>query len=225
LFSGLGIAFLAVVTAAVMHSIKDKEKEVDEPLTADAEGGETTKKDASMARKLTICLVGGVFMGCWNPLVALAEDNGSGLSPYGEFVIYTFAVVISSAVLIPLIIAFPMEGFKGEAVGAVLGLYTKTPLVCHIYALLGGFVWSIGTLTNAMAGVATKCTSQPCSSADVVMNSATSFAIGQCANVAAIFWGLILWGEFNGTSGKVKALVALVVLLYVGAITLCTLAN
>jgi len=219
LFAGLGIPFLAVVTAAVMHAIKDKERESKEPLTADTEGGETTAEEASMARKLTICLVGGVFMGLWNPLVSLAQEGPQGLSPYGEFVFYCLAVVLSSCVLIPLIIAFPLEGFKGQAVGSVLKLYGKTPLVCHIYALLGGFVWSVGTLTNAMAGSAIN------AEGVTVMNSATSFAIGQCANVAAIFWGLVLWGEFNGTSTKVKGLVALVVALYIIAITLCTLAN
>lgn len=219
LFIGLGIAFLAVVTAAVMHSIKDKEKEAKkEPLTADVEGGETTKVEATMARKLAICIVGGIFMGSWNPLVSLAERD-DGLSPYGEFVFYCLAVILSSLVLIPLIIAFPMEGLKGQAVKSVLAMYGKTPLVCHIYALLGGFVWSIGTLANALAGAAVD------SAGKVVMNSATSFAIGQCANVAAIFWGLILWGEFYGTSIKVKGLVALVVVLYIVAIVFCTLAN
>jgi len=221
LFSGLAVAFLAVVTAAVMHSIKDKEKEAKEPLTADAEGGEATTEEASMTRKLTICIVGGIIMGCWNPLVSLAQKDfpEKGLSPYGEFVVYTLAVVLSSAVLIPLIIAYPMEGFKGQAVGSVLATYGKTPLQCHIYALLGGFVWSVGTLANAMAGDSVDLIGTP------VMNAATSFAIGQCANVAAIFWGLLLWGEFNGTSTKVKGLVALVVILYVVAIALCTLAN
>lgn len=218
LFTGLAIAFAAVVTAAVMHSIKDKEMAAKEPLTADAEAGETTKEDATMTRKLIICIGGGILMGCWNPLVTLAEKD-DGLSPYGEFVFYCLAVVLSSFVLIPLVIAVPMEGFKGQAVGPVLATWSKTPLLCHIYALLGGFVWSIGTLANATAGVSKDADGKS------VMNSATSFAIGQCANVAAIFWGLILWGEFKGTSNKVKGLVSLVVVMYVFAIILCTLAS
>jgi hypothetical protein len=188
-----------------------------EPLTADAEAGETTKEDATMTRKLVICIGGGILMGLWNPLVALAEKDG--LSPYGEFVVFTLAIVLSSFVLIPLIIAVPLEGFKGQAVGPVLAAWSKTPFICHIYALLGGLVWSIGTLANATAGVSED------ASGTAVMNGATSYAIGQCANVAAIFWGLVLWGEFNGTSGKVKGLVAVVVGLYVLAIVFCTLAN
>lgn len=218
LFTGLAIAFGAVVTAAVMHSIKDKEAAAKEPLTADAERGDATKQDATMTRKLVICIGGGILMGCWNPLVTLAEKDG-GLSPYGEFVCFCLAVVLSSFVLIPLIIAVPMEGFKGQAVGPVLATWSKTPLLCHIYALLGGFVWSVGTLANCTAGAAVD------GDGNHVMNAATSFAIGQCANVAAIFWGLMLWGEFNGASNKVKGLVALVVAMYVLAIILCTLAS
>jgi len=200
-----------------MHYIKDKEMAAKEPLTADVEGGATPKEDATMTRKLVICIGGGILMGCWNPLVALAEKDG--LSPYGEFVVYTLAVVLSSFVFIPMIIAVPMEGFKGQAVGPVLATWSKTPLICHIYALLGGFVWSVGTLANATAGVSED------GAGISVMNGATSFAIGQCANVAAIFWGLILWGEFTGTSNKVKGLVALVVGMYVLAIVFCTLAS
>merc|ERR1712224_95973 len=208
LFTGLAIAFCAVVTAAVMHSIKDKEMAAKEPLTADAEAGQAPKEDATTTRKLVICIGGGILMGCWNPLVALAEKD-DGLSPYGEFVVFALAIALSSFVFIPMIIAVPMEGFKGQAVGPVLSTWSKTPMICHIYALLGGFVWSVGTLANATAGVSQDADAKP------VMNSATSYAIGQCANVAAIFWGLTLWGEFNGTSGKVKGLVALVVAMYV----------
>lgn len=218
LFIGLAIAFAAVVVAAVMHSIKDKEMAAKEPLTADVEGGETPKEDATMTRKLVICIGGGILMGCWNPLVVSAESDG-GLTPYGEFVVYTLAVVLSSFVFIPMIIAFPMEGFKGQAVGSVLATWSKTPLICHIYALLGGFVWSVGTLTNATAGVSEDINGNP------MMAGATSYAIGQCANVAAIFWGLTLWGEFTGTSGKVKGLVATVVGLYIVAVVFLTLAS
>lgn len=218
LFTGLAIAFVAVVTAAFMHSVKDKEMAAKEPLTADVEGGEATKEDATMTRKLVICIGGGILMGLWNPLVALAERD-DGLSPYGEFVIFSFAIALSSFVLIPLIIAVPLEGFKGQAVGPVFAAWSKTPFICHIYALLGGLVWSIGTLANATAGVSED------AKGNTVMNPATSYAIGQCANVAAIFWGLVLWGEFNGTSAKVKGLVAVVVGLYVLAIVFCTLAN
>lgn len=222
LFVGLSIAFLAVVVAAVMHSIKDKEKASKEPLTADVEGREISNHEPSMSRKLVICIVGGVVMGCWNPMVALSEqDEGEspGLTPYGEFFFFSLAILLSSLVLMPLIIAYPLEGSGGKPVMSVLAKFAKTPAVCHLYGLLGGFVWSVGTLTNAMAG------SAETSDGKSVMTSATSYAIGQCANVAAIFWGLCVWGEFNGTSSKVKGLVALVVVLYIVAIAFCTLSN
>lgn len=233
LFIGVAIAFLAVCTAAYMHTIKDKELAAREPLKVDVEQANTQQHEVSMARKLLICILGGLLMGLWNPLVALAEkDTGAGckeipatdcnfgLSPYGEFVWYTLAVLLSSAVMMPIIITCPLEGGEGRSPGEVFSKYGKSPGIGHICALLGGFVWSVGTLTNAMAGAA-----KDPKTHEPAMTSATSYAIGQCANVAAIFWGLILWKEFNGTSGKVKGLVALVVLLYVVAIVFCTLAN
>merc|ERR1712232_1130980 len=128
-----------------------------------------------MSRKLLICILGGILMGLWNPLVTLAEqdddDGRHGLSPYGEFVWYTLAIVLSSLVMMPIIIMFPLEGGSGRSPGEVFGKYGSSPGACHVYALLGGFVWSVGTLTNAMAGAAEK------PDGTSAMTSATSYAI------------------------------------------------
>eukprot|EP00450_Noctiluca_scintillans_P032727 CAMPEP_0194550054 /NCGR_PEP_ID=MMETSP0253-20130528/95518_1 /TAXON_ID=2966 /ORGANISM="Noctiluca scintillans" /LENGTH=516 /DNA_ID=CAMNT_0039397489 /DNA_START=86 /DNA_END=1637 /DNA_ORIENTATION=- len=231
LFIGVFVAFCAVCAAAVMHYFKEQQQSAarevsladniskEEPLSGEGEpasfrvaGDSGTPSEPSMTRKLVVCIVGGILMGLWNPLVVLAT-NDPGLSPYGEFVFYSAAIAVTSLFLVPLIIAFPLEGGQGDSPGAVLSKWSSTPCVCHVYSFLGGFVWAFGTLFNAMAGNSKK------------LSSAESYAIGQCAGVAAIFWGIFLFAEFKGTDMKVKGLIVLVLALYVVAIAFITMAS
>lgn len=216
LFMGVLLAFCAVCSAAFMHRLKEQQQRKARSPLMQVEALEAASDQDSaeppMGRKLLVCVLGGILMSLWNPLVTLAERD-PGLSPFGEFVLYTLATLLSSFVLCPLVIKFPLEGGPGQIVGAVLSQYKTSPGVCHLYGFLGGFIWAVGTLANAMAG------------ASKVLNSAESYAIGQCANVAAIFWGIFLFKEFEGTDVKVKALVVLVIALYAGAIALITAAG
>jgi glucose uptake protein len=223
LFSGVAVAFCAVCLAAVMHWLKEEQQkqrtsslmvdstEAAQEACTDTEtissGSAVSAQGPTMQRKLLVCILGGILMSCWNPLVALAEE-APGLSPFGEFVFFTAAVQLTSLILVPLIIAFPIEGGKGMTLGEVLSEYPKTLLGIHFYAFLGGFVWALGTLANAIAGASGK------------LSSAESYAIGQCANVAAIFWGAFFFGEFEDTNSTVKALLVTVVCAYIIAIAL-----
>lgn len=216
LFLGVFLAFCAVCVAAFMHRMKEEQQKKARDLTMQAAipeiGLVEDRAEPPMGRKLLVCILGGVLMSLWNPLVTLAEES-PGLSPYGEFVFYTLATLLSSFLLCPLAIRFPLEGGKGEVVRDVLAQYKTSPTACHLYGFLAGFIWAVGTLSNAMAG------------ASKALNSAQSYAIGQCANVAAIFWGIFLFNEFKDTDMKVKGLVVLVIALYAGAITLITIAG
>merc|ERR1711948_5825 len=107
-----------------------------------------------MLRKLIVCIVSGILLSLWNPFATLAEkdDHGVGLTPFGEFVAFAFAIALTSLVLVPAVIVFPLEGGRGESVRVVFSEYPNTPAICHVYSLLGGGVWAIGTMANAMAG-------------------------------------------------------------------------
>jgi len=215
LFFGVALAFCAVCAAALMHRLKEQQqRQVGEESSQGARDvslvGAVHKP--SMTRKLVVCIVGGMLMSIFNPLVALAEKD-PGLSSYTCFAVFTFAALLSSLVLIPIVIRFPLEGGAGNAVATVLAQYPKTPAICHMYGLLSGVVWAVGTLMNFLAG------------SSKALTSAESYAIGQCANMAAIFWGVFLFKEFEGTDARVKGLIALVIVLYGCAIALVTAAG
>eukprot|EP00929_Paragymnodinium_shiwhaense_P046206 TRINITY_DN23524_c0_g1_i2.p1 TRINITY_DN23524_c0_g1~~TRINITY_DN23524_c0_g1_i2.p1 ORF type:complete len:251 (-),score=50.22 TRINITY_DN23524_c0_g1_i2:63-815(-) len=212
LFSGVFVAFAAVCLAAYVHRLKEKELGSDSAGAAARESGLLTSSSGpSMVRKLSVCIVGGVLMSLWNPLVTLAEKD-HGLSPYGELTFYTLALLLSTFVFLPLLLRWPLEGGKGTPVSQVIAEFRKVPRAAHLYSFLGGFIWCFGTLSNAVAGDSG------------VLPSAASYAIGQCANMIAILWGVFYFGEFVGTSSTVKRLLVVICVLYVAAIALIALA-
>jgi glucose uptake protein len=223
LLLGVSIAFIAVCVASLVQMVKDKQlakggsNSGDARLVAAAEAG-TPQRDVnagpSMARKLATCIVGGVLMSCWNPLVSLAlgDDKNPGLSSYGELTLFTLAVVLSSMILLPIILTYPIEGGESTEVSRVIGEYRDVPFKAHFWSFAGGAIWCLGTLSNAVAG------NSKSASGDAILSLAESYAIGQCANMIAILWGAFFFHEFAGTDYKVKGLVFLVCVLYIGAI-------
>lgn len=232
LLAGVFIAFCAVCLASFVHKMKEEQLEAKKAassgskkgdaaqlpgveaglMTAEADARAVSNAEPSFTRKVLVCVIGGVLMGLWNPLVTLSEE-APGLSAYGELTIYTFATMLSSLVLIPLILTWPLEGGASTPVGAVLSEYKAVPMKAHAWSLVGGAVWCLGTLANAVAGNSK------------ILSSAESYAIGQCANMIAIFWGFFFFKEFEGCDWKVQAMLALVCLLYVGAIVCITFSS
>ena len=74
----------------------------------------------------------------------------------------------------------------------------------HLLGILGGFIWSIGTGFNLVAGSK--------------VGFAISYAIGQSAPMVAALWGVLVWKEFEGANEKAKRYLGLMFLFYIGAI-------
>merc|ERR1719265_948153 len=209
---GVVVAFAAVCLAAYVQKMKDEQLSARSvSLVKDPEAQEESA-GPSMIHKVLVCVVGGILMGLWNPLVALAEKN-PGLSAYGELSVYSAMVFCSSLVLLPAILRCPIDGARPVDVGLVLSEYKQVPTKAHLWSFFGGAVWTAGTLANAVAGDSG------------VLSSAESYAIGQCANMVAIFWGAFYFNEFQGTNNAVKGLLVVVCSLYVVAIVMITLSS
>lgn len=212
LFTGAAVAFLAVCATAYLNAVKDQQLAVNNKVD-DVEAKLTDSYEPSMARKLLVCIVGGLIMSCWSPFVTLAtktDGDNLGLTPFTEFIFFTLAVLVTNFALVPMIISCPIEGGAGKPVMEVLSGYSKVPAMAHFWSLLGGFAWSVGTCANAVAGLSF---------------ASQAYAIGQCAGVMSILWGVFVWKEFAGTDGKVSALIGLVLLLFIGGIVLIVLSS
>jgi glucose uptake protein len=58
----------------------------------------------------------------------------------------------------------------------------------------------------------------------VQVGPAISYAIGQGATLISALWGLLVWKEFAGANSRVKALLAVMLLLFVAGLALLSLA-
>jgi glucose uptake protein len=98
-------------------------------------------------------------------------------------------------------------------IGAPLSMsdYWRTPASYHLLGLLGGCIWGIGMTFNLVAGKA--------------VGVAISYAIGQASPMVACLWGVFVWKEFRGASGKAKGFLAAMFASYILAIVLIASAH
>jgi glucose uptake protein len=143
-------------------------------------GGRTATR-----KSIVICIVSGVLMGLWNPFVAYGATRGNALSPYSSVVFLTLGALLSCLIWN---IYFMKKPLAGEPVG--FSGFFSAPASGHLLGLLGGAIWTTGTMFNVVAGKAT--------------GFAISYAIGQSAPMIAALWGVFIWKEFAGASGKAK---------------------
>jgi len=151
-------------------------------------------------RGLWICIVSGLLMGSWVRFTTVAMAPGEGrLTPYTSTVFFTLSALLST---IPFNLYFMKKPLAGEPVS--MSGYFRGGARWHVLGLLGGFIWSLGTAFNLIAGSR--------------VGFAISYAIGQSAPMVAALWGVLVWKEFEGASAKAKRNLALMFVFYIGAI-------
>jgi glucose uptake protein len=169
--------------------------------------GSLASAGRSVSRKsIVLCIVSGVLMGLWNPLVAYSATRGTALTPYSSVVFLTLGALLSCFIWN---IYFMKKPLVGEPV-SFAGFFSGPPSG-HLLGLLGGLVWGIGTVFNVVAGKVT--------------SFAISYAIGQAAPMVAALWGLLAWKEFAGSGPRAKLYLVLMFVFYIVAILLVARAN
>jgi glucose uptake protein len=161
---------------------------------------------------LVLSLVSGVLMGSFYPLVELAKfpEVGYGLGAYSVAIIFGLGVFLSTFLFNAYFMNLPVEGqpvsyrqyFRGSGKN-------------HLLGILGGIIWSAGAIANFVAASAPK---------EVNVGPAVSYAIGQGATMVSVLWGLLVWKEFSGATGKVRGLLTLMMILFVCGLGLVSIA-
>jgi glucose uptake protein len=156
----------------------------------------------TLSRKsIATCIVSGVLMGIWAPFVTRAMTEGNALGPYAVAVFLTLGALLSCFIWN---IYFMKKPLAGEP--AKFSDFFRGPASGHALGLAGGFIWGTGMVFNLVAAHFT--------------GVAISYAIGQSAPMVAALWGVLVWKEFRGASGKAYAYLALMFVFYVVAIAL-----
>jgi glucose uptake protein len=164
-------------------------------------GGRTASR-----KSIIICVVSGVLMGLWSPFTTYGATRGNALTPYSSVVFLTLGALLSCFVWN---IYFMKKPLAGEPVG--FAGFFSAPASAHFLGLLGGIIWGVGTVFYSVAGAST--------------SFATSYAIGQSAPMVGALWGVFVWKEFSGATGKGKLYLLLMFVFYCGAILLVAKSN
>jgi glucose uptake protein len=150
-------------------------------------------------KSIGICLVSGVLMGSFAPLVTRALTKGNPLTPYGISVFFTVGALLCCFVVNAYFMKRPLAGDPVAFSG-----YFSARGIDHFWGLLGGFIWGTGGTFNFVAGGK--------------LGVAISYAIGQSAPMVAALWGVFVWREFAGAGGKAKGYLATMFLFYILAL-------
>ena len=169
--------------------------------------GSLASAGRSVSRKsIVVCIVSGILMGLWNPIVAYSATRGTPLSPYSSVVFLTLGALLSCFIWN---IYFMKKPLVGEPV-SFQGFFTGPP-TGHLLGVLGGVIWGVGTVFNVVAGKVT--------------GFAISYAIGQSAPMVAALWGILAWKEFAGSGSRAKLYLTLMFIFFGLAIVLVARAN
>lgn len=168
--------------------------------------GEVSKGKELSRKSIITCVVSGVLMGLWAPFSTRALTHGNTLGPYSIAVFLTGGALLSCFV-------WNVYFMKKPLVGAPVGFggFFRGPTSGHVLGLIGGAIWTTGTVFNLVAANFT--------------GVAISYAIGQSAPMVAALWGVLVWKEFAGANKLAKAFLAMMFIFYILAILLIARAN
>ncbi|HYP05524.1 MAG TPA: hypothetical protein VER03_04745 [Bryobacteraceae bacterium] len=149
---------------------------------------------------LLLSLVSGVLMGSFYPLIEMSRVGEIGLGPYSAALLFAVGVLVTTFVYNLYFMNLPVQG---QPVG--FGAYFGGGLRNHALGWIGGIVWCTGAVANFVAASAPP---------DVNVSPAMSYAMGQGATLISALWGLLVWKEFAGASGRVKMLLTVMIVLF-----------
>ncbi|HEU5336855.1 MAG TPA: GRP family sugar transporter [Terriglobales bacterium] len=158
--------------------------------------GSLASTGRSASRKsIVTSVVSGVLMGLWAPFVTRAMTRGNTLGPYSVAVFLTAGALLSCFIWNVYFMKHPLVGKPVEFSG-----FFHAPASGHLFGLLGGFIWGVGTVFNMAAANLT--------------GVAISYAIGQSAPMVAALWGIFAWKEFEASGPRAKLYLTLMFVSY-----------
>jgi glucose uptake protein len=212
LFCGVGLVFMAIIVSALAHAAHNR---VDPAQLRAApprplQRGEVAPRKSSPMKGILLSLASGVLMAAWYPLVELSKHSEFGLGPYTAAFCFSLGVLITTPVYSIFFMKVPVEGREVE-----FKEYFHARPMWHLIGLLGGLIWTVGTIANFVASSAP---------ASVNVGPAIAYALGQGAALISTLWGLFVWREFKGAKPGVVVRLALMLALYVAGLGLVAIA-
>jgi glucose uptake protein len=192
----LGIAVLCAIIAVILDGRAFKSLNAAKAGSADSR---------TSGQSVVVCVISGVLMGLFAPIVSHALNTGHAMTPYTVGVFFALGALACCFVFNVYLMRRPLVGAPVSAGG-----YFRTSAGNHLLGLLGGCVWGLGTVFNFVASNLT--------------GVAISYAIGQAAPMVAALWGVFVWHEFRGAGTAARVYLVLMFVFFIAAIALVSLA-
>jgi glucose uptake protein len=150
---------------------------------------EPSAKSVSM-RGLVLCVVSGVLIGSFYPLITKAIAGPGSLGPYSVAFVMSIGILLCA---VPLNTFFMRKSLVG-APPSTFRDYAHSKGIWHLWAVLGGAIWCTGAVMNFVASHAQ------------IVGPAVSYAIGQGATMISAIWGVFIWHEFSNAPASSRRL-------------------
>jgi glucose uptake protein len=147
---------------------------------------------------IVLSLLCGVGMGFFYPFVAKAITGDNHLGPYTVSFVFALGVLVCT---LPLNYLFMRKPVSGPPVA--MGDYFRGRRTLHLWGILGGVIWGVGTISNFVASYAQ------------MVGPATAYALGQGATMVSAIWGVFVWREFANAPAEARRFVALMFLFFI----------
>lgn len=154
--------------------------------------------DQTMAPRgpaIAIAVVAGFLIGFFPPFVQVAISGDGALDSYTVSTLFMLGACVATAIAMPILLRRPFVGEPGELVG-----YFRGSALAHIFGLLAGVVWCVGTVFNYVSAG--------------LVGVAISVGIGSGAPMVGALWGVFVWREFAHGSRSAKSLITSAMVLY-----------
>lgn len=203
--AGCGLVLVALIVAAYAYSshldaIAEAAKKDGLQTDPRSKQAKRAPRPPSTAKAVVLGALSGIGLGFFRSLVGLAQESDIGLAPYGLALFFSAGMLPLTMVLSPFFFNFPVTG-------GPLGIrdYFRGSGKQHVLGLLGGALAAIAILSSFLAAGAPPA---------VRVAPGAAFAIAECAAVLGALWGFLVWGEFKGTSDRVRMLFVGMLILY-----------
>ncbi len=179
LFGGIALVCLAIVLDALAYRKISRDLKV------------TTKG-------IVLSVMCGVGIGLFYPFIAKALTGENHLGPYTVMFMFALGILVCT---VPVNYAFMRRPVSGPPLE--MGAYFAGRGSLHLWGVLGGTIWGVGTISNFVASYAQ------------MVGPATSYSLGQGATMVSAIWGVFVWKEFRGAGPEVKRFLALMFVFFV----------
>lgn len=159
---------------------------------------------------IAISVASGILMGLHAPVVEYSRLGDIGLGSYTALLFMTVGMLLTTFLYNLYFMNLPVQGEPVK-----FRQYFSAGMKNHVLGLIAGVIWAAGmaaaltTMTVAKAAYA---------------GPALTFGLSNGALIVSALCGLIVWKEFDGATGKAKALAPVMLVLFLAGLVMLALA-